>query len=257
MVADEYESVHAERLSVSVEWFRRNQLPDYVEALGNVDVHERLADFIPLGSSEQEMRPVAEELAVDVVAAFAALRGRYGPAVPRSLTDLLDDSFEIAEGSEDLFVEVLAKLDRDRPRSAFDVLSYVPDFTALGTDRRVERQERLIADELELAARLRGLDAALAVATAEVRRVGRPTDVWPVLVVLAYLALVGIIVPVALLASRPLSDSLAERRIVFWLFASGLLLLLGYMGRAALRLRAEEPVHLDQPTSVERSIGAS
>jgi hypothetical protein len=123
-------------------------------------------------------------------------------------------------------------------------LSRIIPAIGLPNTRPIDRQERRVTEEVALAAGVRRLESELETLEAEIRRVGHPAEVRPGLLVLAYFAIVGIVAPIALLASRPVSDSLTLRRTAFLLFLSGFALLLGYIGWAARRLRRtiEEPL---------------
>ena len=97
----------------------------------------------------------------------------------------------------------------------------------------------------------RSLDASIALVEAEVELVtasiaglGKPQGVVFGTAVLAYFAIVGIVLPMSLMAWRPVTDRLAWRRTALYLFVSGLALLIYYLIWSVRQLQkdpTEEP----------------
>src|SRR5262249_10048701 len=95
------EEVYVERFAVTVEWFEEHHLGDYVAARGSVgavakSLYSEQA-WIPLGSTAEEMRPYADELAGRVANAFDVIEAAYrGPRFPPlSAEELRRDGIEI------------------------------------------------------------------------------------------------------------------------------------------------------------------
>ncbi len=107
-----------------------------------------------------------------------------------------------------------------------------PTYVALDIQRRdtlranVERAKQRVEDiEDELARLQRARDAIV-----------RPKGLGWGLVVLGFFTLVGVIIPIWLMSRGPQRLTAHLGEVVFWLFLTGLLALLGYMSALALRL---------------------
>jgi hypothetical protein len=102
--------------------------------------------------------------------------------------------------------------------------------------RGLERRDSLQSDLARAEQQVQDIKYELVRLTQERKRIVRPQGLGWGLAVLSYFTLVGVIGPLWLMSRGPdrLTAYLGET--VFWAFASGLVLLLGYMAALALRL---------------------
>ncbi len=107
-------------------------------------------------------------------------------------------------------------------RAASEHTGPAPDDVSVEQDRR-------IAQVSELSARLQALDSEDDIIARQLAQVASPRGVYSGIAVLTYFALVGIVFPLALMASRPVAGSLVIRRLVLIAFATGLFSVLGYL----------------------------
>ena len=98
------------------------------------------------------------------------------------------------------------------------------------------RYDKLIAEEREQRADLSGLKGARDLVRTEAARVGKPQGLWSAAFAFAYLTVVGVVVPVAALAWRPVPSGHHVRWVLVSLFVSGLLALGLYLVGAIRQL---------------------
>ena len=87
---------------------------------------------------------------------------------------------------------------------------------------QIGREDQHVRDTERLRSEVGALDAQITIVKDQLADVGRPSGVKLGIAVLGYVAAVSVLLPIALLASRPISDSVTQRRVVFWFFASGI-----------------------------------
>jgi hypothetical protein len=238
---DMCETVHTERLVVSTEWFIKNHRSNVLAKRGEIDVEALLDDFIPRGSSKEEMRPVGEELISSVKAAFSdilALYPRDAP-LPQTSDELSSEGITIPAGSEDVYVTVadyIARSTEARRRSTWDSSS-IATLAVPTPDIVYERQDARIAKETDLQSEIRTLDKEIALIDEELSELGKPEGIKGSIAVLMYLTLVGIALPTILMALRPVPDGPLSRAAVVAAFISGLAVLVGYLMRRVKSLK--------------------
>jgi hypothetical protein len=242
----EYDDVHARRLAVSTEWFVDHHRDAVLQARGLTDA-ETLLEFIPRGSSHQEMRPVAEKLISSTKSAFAEINSKFPDDVPPLTSrELIENGVTIPEGSEEIYEAVAKYIDDHIPRSprAGGLFNFpnVAARIAVRTPSIVyERQDALISKEADIHGEIQALEKEIALLDEELSAFGKPEGVIGSIYVLAYLTLVGIVLPTILMALRPVPGGGITRILVVAAFISGLIVLLSYL---LFRLRALKPPKL-------------
>jgi hypothetical protein len=237
----EYDEVHADRVAVSTKWFVDHHKDQLLEARGRADIESLLEDFIPRGSSYQEMRPVAENLINSIQTAFPEIESKFsGRMPPRTSSGLRESGVAIPEGSADIY-EIVAshiadEIERSRPRTAWEV-RFIPSVTP--TPEIVYRRlDAKIDLERELNSELRALNSELILLDEELSTFKKPEGIKGAIAVLLYLTLAGIALPTILMALRPVPDSSLSRAAVVAAFVSGLAVLVGYL---LFRVRSLKP----------------
>ena len=243
----EYDEVHADRLAISIKWFVDHHKDKLLECgdveAGSLEV-ESLLDFIPVGSSYQEMRPVAENMRT----AFQEIETKFSDSEippPQTSRELRESGVLIPEGSEYIY-ELVAEhmVDSVKPAAppstsqfAFSLpvglTSFVPT-----PDIVIQRQDARIDLERQLSSELRALNSELALIDEELSAFKKPEGIKGAIIALTYLALVGIALPTVLMALRPVPDGPVFRVVVVAAFISGLILLLAYL---LFRVRSLKP----------------
>lgn len=100
----------------------------------------------------------------------------------------------------------------------------------------VQRRDAMQVDLSRAEQRVEDVEAEVAQLERARDAVVRPKGLGWGLVVLAVFTVVGVIVPVWLMSRGPKQLTVRLGEIVFWLFLTGLLLLVGYMSVLAMRL---------------------
>jgi hypothetical protein len=235
-------NLHGERLNYSARDFVDYQVGDVVDARGVFEVDDLLG-WIPRASSPDEMRPVAETLVQLVQTAFLNLEmcergeGLPGPDVEQLVGAGIDvpDDWIGRKVFESVAAHIIQR--RPRPRSS----SFIPDFSPVYIPGLAEnapyevlertRQDRRIEAEREAVVQVDWLRLQLQNVEEEVRAVEHLPDMRGTIAVLGYLAATGIVFPVALMAVRPVPDSVLVRVLVVSAFVSGLVVLLVHLIR--------------------------
>lgn len=241
----ELEVAHEERLAVSKDWFEEHHLTSYVDARGGDDAFRAESlKWIPRGSNDDEMGEFAIELQSRVKRVFGEIESTYaGVAFPPPDEDSLRrDGLEFDETDDKLYRLAAAATATERRRGLGrrDALSDVTPFVSppLGVDRDVERQDARILREQSLRADVRALKSEVSIIEkARARVTGAPEDLWKAVAVLAYFALVGTVLPLALMSCDPVPHEAWVRAMVVAGFFSGLAALLGYIGVTIRRFR--------------------
>lgn len=226
----EYDHVHSERLSVSTEWFVKHHQDRLLAARGEVDIGSILEDFIPRGSCEDEMRPVAEHLTDSTKTAFSEIEGKFpNEAPPWTSGELRESGIVIPEGSEGIYEAVTRHIADDR-RPTWGAPNFSPYLLPSVTpDIVYQRQDARIAREDDLSSELRTLNSEVALLDEELSTFKKPEGIKSAIAVLMYLTLVGIVLPTILMALRPVPDGPAARAVIVAAFISGLGVLVVYL----------------------------
>lgn len=147
---------------------------------------------------------------------------------------IIAEQLEVPPGEEEIYQ---AALDEIVPLERSVLLMYEPVPGDLGGEP-VDTSDYadLIAEERELALEVSVLEREEGFYTSELARVAQPWGLGWGVGVLGYLTLMGVIIPVVALATRPVPSGLVSRRVLVALFTSGLVALFGYLIWAVRRL---------------------
>lgn len=226
--ADEHREVRDERFAVTKRWFINDRLKEVVAHRGMADP-ESLLDRIGVGSSLDEMRPVAQHLLAAVQAAFALIEARYtGASIPPPTAEgLRRDGLTIPAADEEIYEGVASSIGEGRPRTPNRLYPVMP-LPSVKPAIVYQRQDDRVARERELRSELRFLDKELMVTVERLASFEKPKGITGAVLALTYLAVAGVLLPVVLMAFRPVPDNSVSRVIVVLAFTSGLLVLLFY-----------------------------
>lgn len=235
----EYDEVHAQRVGVSRDWFLDHHKDGLLAARGNVDV-DSLLDWIPRGSSDEEMRPFAVQLATTIKNAFSEIENEFPNGIPpQTSSELRSAGVKIPEEAETIYENVAEYIEKQRPQqrdtfaSSHIVKPYIPTSSIV-----YERQDARISREKDLDREICTLDKEISLLSEELSEFGKPDGIRASISVLLYLTLVGIALPTILMALRPVPDGPLSRALVVAAFISGLGVLIGYL---LLRVRSLKP----------------
>ena len=144
------------------------------------------------------------------------------------------EQLDIPPGEERIFQ---AALDEMVPPERSILLAYEPMSGYLGgEDVNTSGYADLVAEERGLRLEVSVLEREEAFFSAELARVAQPRHLGTGIGVLGYLTIVGVIIPIVALATRPVPYSLSSRRVLVTLFISGLLTLFAYLTVTVFRL---------------------
>lgn len=237
LVRGDYAVAADDRFRVACQVFLHNNIDDIVAADGEVDANVLVESGTPRGATSVEMLPYAERLVAAVRDAFVAVGSSYRAAeIPKwDLDDLRAHGIVVPADMETAYLAAAEAVGRRRQRKTLLLATY--DVGNYARPRLLDSFDRTVEKEGLLRGQLLSLDAEIDQLDEEIRLVGRPRYLVSGIVVLAYFAAVGVVTPLAIMASRPVSSSLLIRRLVFYGFASGLFVLLVYIVWAVLSLR--------------------
>ncbi len=239
------DEAHSRRFARTVQDFVGDHLKEAVDSRGVEEV-DALLTWIPPGSSEEEMRPVAEDLLREVSEVFTTLQRHVenGGELSSEVEDLRSFGVEVPSDyvSERVYGSVATKMIEDRKKLARSRSSFPSlDIPSIGitspavVGRRttfealaIQRQDRRIEEERSAAYEVESLEQQIADVDEALRGLKTP-DLTSTVWVLAYLAAVGIVLPVVFMALRPVPSERWARWLVVGAFASGLVLLLWHM----------------------------
>ncbi|MCW2671791.1 MAG: hypothetical protein JWP14_380 [Frankiales bacterium] len=253
LTSEEHQRIHGERFGQSRARFIDHHLRDVAQA-STPPAAESLLDWIPRGSSTEEMRPVAEGLIEQVAEARTRILLTYpdaGPAFPpKDAQSLKGAGVEIPNGLARVYEEVadwIAAIRRSaRPRSfvesamsAYNV-GVIPPLSTANPAMQL-RLDALVRQEGDLASEVTRLGGDLALIDAEIQRAAQPRFLRLAFGVLSYFSLVGVLLPLFLMTRRPVPSSPTTRSLVVFAFVSGLVALLAYVVLALRDLRSNEP----------------
>lgn len=241
-------AVDGEITGYAYDLFFKWTMPRSVEARGqNVDTEDLLEQCWPRGATEEQIRAWATSIAALVAQARDEVTRRLegGRA---AVTTLYEHGLERGEYPTELLEEILkdVKAQAREKLSAFDRSIIGPDLDLsslanirgfASSDLPIQRNDANIIRRADLQASIDALDAEILIVDEQLRRLARPREVDVGVYVLAYFAGVSIVLPLALLAKRPVPASNGTRIVVVSLFVSGLVALLGYIVWAVRRLQ--------------------
>lgn len=239
VVAD-YSAAHDYRFANSRDDFIGWVLDDVVAQGADLDNDRVLGEHgVPRGSSVEEMAPVLDDLRVQVAKIDEKVRNAIqGDDDSRlRLSDLIERGLSITEQERDIYEHVVDHVAEtelpDPPRylgiGMTNLLrdSYIRDPTSRAAELR--RLDESVRDEQNLLARKSMLEVTVERLERELVAIGRPHGVWSAIWILATYALLGIFVPVMVLAFGGEHLSRAWGGVLIGLFVAGLSAVLGFM----------------------------
>jgi len=232
-----YHDAHETRLATSVrhftEWTLAKVIPVSPETLDREDLLER----IPRASSRDEMEPVLDALLQRVGDA----KDQIGRHVHEDDTSDIDLD-TLRQRGLDLAEEDQISTSRLWSRSPSRCPGLRRPFTCRRTGQRYDtssssdavatdmrRLDEAIHEEHDSAARKRGLETEIVRLRSEIELVGSPVGVFPAIVILALYSVVGVVLPVVVMAANPETLKTWKIWVLAALFAGGLAAVLGYM----------------------------
>jgi hypothetical protein len=240
-VRRDYAAAHEYRLSNSLGTFYDWVIDDLVKAGERFD-HATLLESIPRGSSVEEMEPYLNELRERVTAAAAVVRGKIQSDDNSRLKfeDLVARGLQVDDRDRhmtELIVDQIASEELPDPptRGIFGLGFDSPDLRIAGlrdNASRITEMRRLdesIREEQDLQGRLAILEANERRLDEELVKIGRPVGVTSAIIILAVYSLIGILLPVVVMAMNPakLAGAIVASLVV--LFGAGLFAVLAYI----------------------------
>lgn len=242
-----YESAHTYRLENSLSTFSDWVTDDLVNAgQGAVDYEELTSNNIPRGSSVEEMLPHAIRLHTIIKNAYKEiaplLRSHYSDT-DVGLNDLKKKGLKIAEAHESLYEEVFDALRSqlpDRPPATIMGMALpttnLPHISMANAvrpawDHAVDarRLDESIKEEQDLQEQLATLDSEIHRLTQDIAKLGRPVGVIPAAWILSLLSLLGIVLPIVVMACEPTRLTFTLKSMLIGSFVVGLAAVLGYI----------------------------
>lgn len=229
--------VHEARLAASAEQLRDLHWEEWFKSTGTLDSDSALGDRLPSGSTEDEMRPVAQrDLALIREACEAYARHFAGKWVPTELDEIEAKVGPLTGSRRDIYLRVAKSIDRE---ATTGTLAYaLPDVPLSPLPH--QRQDERIRREGELALQIRILQGELSAIEDERRALSQSNGISGGLGALTFFALLGIAYPMALMSRRPVPDSPAARWSMVGAFVFGFAVFIGYLWRRVKTLAVRD-----------------
>ncbi|MHB0928154.1 MAG: hypothetical protein ACYC3W_04415 [Candidatus Nanopelagicales bacterium] len=238
MADQEAEAIAREVYSTAYTWFREHRLRRYFDLAGQPE-----EPFTPRGASENDLLRMQQELDAEVALATRLLEERYAaPEIPPSdLIHLKSDGI-VTDAVHDDVLEFVAQgiAQSRRPVGGFSALGDLTRYsTALLSTSEValRRHDAAIVRRDDQRAKVRQLEAEIRLVQHELTLLGQPRGLNGAFVVLAAFSAFGLLLPLALMAARPVPDATWVRALVVAGFVFGLASLFYYMFYQARVLR--------------------
>lgn len=245
-----YDDAYKYRLENSKDTFCGWIMDDLVEAgLGEVNYETLTADHIPRGSSLEEMVPYALEQHKRVQKAYnkisPMLKNDYSDS-DLDLDDLKTRGLKVSEADESIYNDVFYKLKSklpERPVPVSTVLGItfprIPSFNtglSIGAIRPAwsheidaRRLDESIYEEQKLKEQLVAIESEISRLTYDLAKLGKPIGVLPAVWILSLVSVVGIVLPVVVMAYEPAKLTSSLKLILIGSFILGLSSVLGYI----------------------------
>ena len=225
--------------AVAARWFTDHHLDDLIVSRGSLSGEEMVSEWMPHGGRQDWMIPYADSLAEVAREAFTRIEATYSGAKypPKDVGQLRQEGVEIQADAtvESIYGRAAEEIARQRRKNAPS--SLFPSAAALagivGTSNygayvrpvRSDAERALHAKQMErkeaLDVEIAGLDADVQVLRHELELLGTPRSLLSGFGVLVYFGVVGILLPLCLMATRPVPDSARSHWVVVLGFASG------------------------------------
>jgi hypothetical protein len=242
-VSTQFESTDRERLNRCLDLLERHHLDDVIKAGGSIDIDQALEDFVPRGSTDEEMRPFLEEMAAKVQRIFSEVEYAYLTGIPpddfKSLRDVLPGA---DPADREIYEGVAEQVGRRRPsRSLVPFTTAMPRMFIPTPDIVYERHDRAIERTKELRAQIAALDAEIGLLDEQAGRFARPDGVFNGLAVLSFFAALGIVFPMVVMAMRPVPASMPLRAGLIVAFVIGFAVFVAYLVTLVRSLPLTQP----------------
>jgi hypothetical protein len=229
----DYGPIHDDRLATSESYFYDVALDKLIED-SDAELAAIIEENVPRGSSVDEITPYAMELKARVEAAFGAIAKTMKGDDTREvdLDDLRGRGISIPEDDEDIFENVMYHVRSKLPIGSGSSIAQwpMPPVTP-GWSHEIEarRFDESIRAELELVGQMTATEGEVSRLESELAKLGQPVGVVPAIWILSLLSLLGIVVPVVVMAMDPVDLSVWARSALIGLFVAGLGAVLGYI----------------------------
>ncbi|MDB5181165.1 MAG: hypothetical protein JWO54_928 [Candidatus Saccharibacteria bacterium] len=234
---NEYKPVHEYRYQNSKSAFFGFVIEDLVKAESNdINYEKMVSENVPRGSSVKEMLPYAEELHKRVKGAYKNILDHLhdNDRDDLSISDLKARGIKISEKDEPIYEEVLEHIAEKLPSSSNSLIP-MPTFRmsmpspAWRHEIDARRLDESIREESELESKIRGSEQELKHLKNELDKIAHPIGVNPAVFILAVLSVVGILLPVIIMATDPKELGVKLTIILIGCFAIGLAGVLAYI----------------------------
>ncbi len=226
-LTEQLEDVSAELLRRDAVDFVHEAADDIIKGRGEVDLGVLMERHDPRDRAADELRPTVEEAAAAVAAAF-----RQGD--PRLVLDLSADRYRLLYAR---LVEVLAAEGRDGGAVAADRPAATSGVVAgQFTLKQEEAYRQLLRERQSLRSTRRTLQLQRKEIDAALGGLSNPPGLWAGLAVLVVFAVVGAVVPLVIMSTRPATLGRVTAGLVIGLFLGGLVMLASYVAVEIRRL---------------------
>lgn len=242
----EFNRVHDERREISIEWFEEHHLDDFVQARGQADIEQAIAEFTPRGSNREEMLPVAENLSGRIRAAWQRIDVGYGEGEFPSakISHLRSKLGSIPDGDENIYERVGSEIaDERRSKLGLRTRAVSLALSAFRTTSPItyQRQDARIAKEQELRAEVEVLTSEVRLLADQSQGLAKPEGMFAGMLVLTAFAIVGIAFPMVVMSLRPVPSSGTVRASMVIAFSLGFAGLITYIAVYVRKLRFDDP----------------
>jgi hypothetical protein len=246
VLRDDLDAVTDDTLAVARDWFREEWLAKYVERRGEpfeVPVYE---GEIFIGSEPENYQPWGDELAAQVRDAFARVEEAMPrPRISATVDELRELGVDVDGMGEDLVGLVAEHIADERRPPGVQVapksrhIDITGDIRSEFTQLRIAEQKRRVERRDVLRSDVRSREAEIAIVESWLLNFREPEGIRLAFGVLTYFALVGVVLPLVLLAQRPVPRGPWSRGGIVAFFVTGLGAVLVTMWSAVKRLRVE------------------
>ncbi|MFF1880282.1 hypothetical protein ACFVVC_02270 [Pseudarthrobacter sp. NPDC058196] len=207
-----------------------------------LDLDALIHDYLPRGTTEEELKPYAVSLRQRLQNAVLAinLKVRKGDTRDLDLEDLVERGLEIADADHDLYEQAFKRRRAFLPNppaigilGSSDLFNYSNLAAALRPEWAIAAEVRQRDDEIraeaDLKTQLRAAVAERDRLDEELARVGKPVGVAAAMWMLGLLSL-GILVPLIMMAFEPKGMDVVSKILLLGIFVVGLVAVLWYVG---------------------------
>lgn len=235
---ESHAAAHRRRLDRCRRAFFDDVIDDLAGAdLSSLDRDALVADHLPVGSSDAEMREYLDALVVSLSRAQREVMAlvRSDDTSRLSLDELRTRGLVVADADEDCYLAVVKAVAERLPASGYGMTGITSSILSgividpVGRAAEIRRLDDAIRDEQAVEGQLATYEALRERTLRSLSALGQPIGVRRAVLILALDALVGVVVPVAVLAAgiSPLPTWAAW--LLVGLFGAGLAAVLGYI----------------------------